>query len=169
VDAHLACSDLCEENGFTRQAELLRSFHRNGGKAYVIFERSAAYNDEIYSPQKAGEPSTIYLDEATARKVAAERNTEWYRNNNILDYCDNLNQVTNLSAAELFEKIAAIVGREHELPNGGFPTFARTEDPLIPGTVTDEQMQQIADLFTLKFYYVVETEFAPADRSSIES
>ena len=56
VDENLACSDLCEENGFTRQAELLRAISGNGGKAYVVIERGSEYNDEIYSPSTGGRP-----------------------------------------------------------------------------------------------------------------
>jgi hypothetical protein len=169
VDENLACSDLCEENGFTRQAELLRAISGNGGKAYVVIERGSEYNDEIYSPQLVGDPRTIFLDEAVAERVAARRNADWYRDNNILDYCYSLDQVTDLSAAELSSKIAAILGRDYQLPNSGESTWARADDPLITGPVTDEQMQRVADLFTLKFYYVVETEFASSDRRPIDT
>jgi hypothetical protein len=169
VDEHLACSDLCEENGFTRQAELLRSIAGQGRKAYLVVERGAEYNDEIISPRQFGDPKTVFIDRETADKAAAELNAAWYRHNNILDYCYRLAEVTDLSASELSVKIAAILGRDYELPNNGFPTRARSEGPLISGPSTDEQMHQIADLFTLKFYYVVETEFASSDRRSIDT
>jgi hypothetical protein len=164
VTEDLACSDLCEENGFHRPAELLRSISGRGRKVYVVVERGAEYNDEIYSPREKGEPRTIFLEREAAERAAADRDADWHRYNNILDFCYQLKQVTDLSAAELSARIGTILDREYRLPNEGYPTYASAEGPLIPDPPpTDEQMRAIAALFTLKFFYVEETEFAAAD------
>ena len=164
MDDDLVCSDFGEENGFARPAELLRALAGGTRKAYVVMERGAEYNDEIVAPRKQGEPQSIFLDRARAERVAADRNTRWYRENNILDHCYDLKEVCPDPADQLAAKIAAILGRDYSLPNGGQPTFEFDSSPLIDGPATDEQMLRIAELFTLKFFYIAETEFAPSGR-----
>ncbi len=164
MDDHLVCSDLCEEHGFQRQAELLRAIADGGRTAYVVMERGAEYNDEITSPNEEGEPVTVFLDRAEAERAAAERDAAWHRSNNILDFCYTLREVTDLPTDTLERRISEILGRPYHLPNEGQPTYSWSEQPLVPEPVTDEQMLQIADLFKLKFFYVVETQFARPDR-----
>jgi hypothetical protein len=156
----LVCSDFCEERGFPRQAELLRAVAGQRQPVYLVIERGAEYNDEIMSPHAAGEPKSAFLDRAEAERAAAERNARWYRQNNILDYCYQLKDVTPYPAGELERRISDILGRSYALPNDGNSTFAYSEEPLVPRPVTDEQMRRIAELFTLKFFYVVETHFS---------
>ena len=160
MDEDLVCSDFCEEQGYTRQAELLRALGGEGQTAYVVMERGAEYNDEIMSPDEAGEPGTAYLDREEAARAAAAKNAEWYRENNILDYCYSLRDVSEHSKEELERRIAEILGRPYQMPYEGEASFASMEEPLVDKPVTDEQMLRIADLFTLKFFYVAETRFA---------
>jgi hypothetical protein len=155
----LVCSDFCEERGFARPAELLRALGGGGRTLYVVMERGAEYNDEIMRPNHEGEPKWIFLDRAEAENAAAERNALWYRWNNILDYCYDLKDVTPYPAPELARRISEILGRTYDLANGGEPTYDYSDQPLVEGPVTDEQMRKIADLFTLKFFDVVETCF----------
>jgi hypothetical protein len=156
----LVCSDLCEEHGFLRQAEVLRSLAAGQGTAYVVMERGAEYNDEIMDPWLAGEPRTVFLDRGEAERVAAARNANWLCENHILDFCYRLQDVTEHSAEELSRRISNILGRPFLLENDGHPTFARADGPLITGPATDQQKLRIAELFTLKFFYVAETRFA---------
>ncbi len=156
----LVCSDFCEERGFARPAELLRALGGDRRTVYVVMERGAEYNDEIMSPNFAGDPRWIFLDRAEAERAAAERDARWHRENNILDYCYGLKDVTPYPAVELARRISDILGRAYDLSDGGEPTFAHAEGPLVEGPVTDEQMRKIAELFTLKFFYVVETTFS---------
>jgi hypothetical protein len=156
----LVCSDFCEERGFARPAELLRALGGGRRTVYVVMERGAEYNDEIMSPNLGGDPKWAFLDRAEAERAAAERNARWHRENNILDYCYELKHVTPYPAGELALRISDILGRPYELPDGGEPTFEYHDGPLVEGPVTGEQMRKIADLFTLKFFYVVETTFS---------
>jgi hypothetical protein len=156
----LVCSDFCEERGFPRQAEWLRAFGGERRTVYIVMERGAEYNDEIMDPHRGGDPGWAFLDRAEAENAAAERDARWHRENNILDYCYRLKDVTPYPADELARRISDILGRPYSLPNDGRPTFAHADGPLVPGPVTDEQMRKIADLFTLKFFYVVETHFS---------
>ncbi len=161
MDDNLVCSDLCEENGFTRQAEILRAISGERRTAYVVVERGYEYNDEIYEPHEAGQPSLIFLDPEAADRHATEREVEWHRHNNILDFCYRLEDVTDYKAPELEAKISVILGRPYHLTNDGHPTYARAEGPLIDGEATDDQMRRIAELFKFKWHYVIETSFAP--------
>ncbi len=153
----LICSDFCEERGFARSAELLRAVGR-GRTVYVVMERGAEYNDEIMRPDLSGAPKWAFLERAEAEKAAADRNARWHRENNILEYCYQLKDVTPHPAAELSRRISEILGRPFELPDED--DFDPTGEPLVDGPVTDEQMRKIAELFTLKFFYVVETTFS---------
>ena len=156
----MVCSDFCEERGFARPAELLRAFGGGRRTVYVVMERGAEYNDEIMSPNHGGDPKWAFLDRAEAERDAAERDAGWHREYNILDYCYRLKDVTPHPAGELALRISGILGRTYDLPGGGDPTYAGSDGPLVEGPVTDEQMRKIADLFTLKFFYVVETTFS---------
>ena len=155
----LVCSDFCEEQGFARSAELLRAV--GGGRTvYVVMERGAEYNDEIVEPFAGGDPRWAFLNRAQAEEAAADRDARWHRENNILDFCYRLADVTPHPAAELARRISEILGRPYALPNGGKATYAKADGPLVDGPVTDEQMRKIAELFTRKFFYVVETTFS---------
>ena len=123
-------------------------------------ERGAEYNDEIMSPHLGGDPKWAFLDRAEAERAAAERDAHWHRENNILDYCYQLKDVTPYPAIDLALRISGILGSPYDLPDGGKPTFGHADGPLVTGPVTDEQMRKIAELFTLKFFYVVETNFS---------
>lgn len=157
---HLVCSDFCEERGFARPAELLRALGGGGRTVYLVMERGAEYNDEIMSPNPGGDPRWIFLDRSEAENAAAERDARWHRENNILDYCYDLKEVTSHPPAELARRISQILGRPYDLPGEGEPTFTHSDERLVQGPVTDEQMRKIAELFTLKFFYVVETTFS---------
>jgi hypothetical protein len=161
----LVCSDLCEERGFARQADLLRALGGGLRTVYVVMERGAEYNDEIMDPHLGGDPKWAFLDRAEAERAAAERNARWHRENDILDYCYRLKDVTSYPADELAHQISDILGRPYTLSNDGHPTFARADGPLVPAPITDEQMRRIAELFTLKFFYVVETHFSEPERA----
>lgn len=156
----LVCSDFCEERGFARPAELLRAVGGGQRTVYVVMERGAEYNDEIMSPNLAGNPKWVFLDRAEAERAAAERDASWHRGNNILDYCYQLKDVSPYPVGELGRRISEILGRTYELPDDGDPTYGYTDGPLVTGPVTDEQMRKIAELFTLKFFYVLETTFS---------
>jgi hypothetical protein len=156
----LVCSDFCEERGFARPADLLRALGGGQQTVYVVMERGAEYNDNIMAPNAAGDPKWVFLDRAEAENAAAERGARWHREHNILDYCYELKDVTSYPAGELARRISEILGRPYDLPGEGEPTYAGSEGPLVEGPVTDEQMRRIAELFTLKFFYVVETHFS---------
>jgi hypothetical protein len=156
----LVCSDLCEEGGFPRQAELLRALAGERSTVYLVMERGAEYNDEIMNPQREGDPKSVFLDRHEAEQAALARNASWHRTNSILDYCYKLSDVTAHSEKELNRRISEILGRPYELPGEGHPTLGYFEESLVSGPVTDEQMKKISELFTLKFFYVVESHFS---------
>jgi hypothetical protein len=154
----LVCSDLCEERGFSRPAELLRAVGGGGRTLYVVMERGAEYNDEIMAPNRGGDPKWAFLDRVEAERAAADRNGRWHRENNILDFCYQLKDVTPYTDDELARRISEILGRPYAMPDVGAPIEG--DGALVDGPVTDEQMRRIAELFTLKFFYVVETHFS---------
>ena len=75
-------------------------------------------------------------------------------------FCYGLDQITCHGAEELSTKISAILGYDYVFPDGRGSDDFSYGTPTIPSDATDEQARAIADLFALKFAYVVETEFA---------
>ena len=161
MDEDLVCSDFCEENGFAASAELLRALAGGGGKAYVVMERGAEYDDCIMEPKREGQPRTIFLDRAEAERAASERDARWHRENNILWHCYNIEEITGLPRPELGARISAILGIDLD-PEASY----WGADSLLTASASDRQAREFAALFTLKFHYVLETEFGPSDTAA---
>jgi hypothetical protein len=155
MDDFLACSDLCEENRFTRQAAILRAMAGAGGKVYVVAERDVDYNDEnLYLRDHDGQPQSLFLDRAEAERAASLRNAERLRAIPLLEYGNRLSDFTTLTESELNRGVGAILGIEFDLWS-----CDKSEFPF-PSSATDEQMAEVADLFDLLyFYHVIEAEF----------
>lgn len=164
MDDHLVCSDFCEENGFPKAADWLRAASGCRRTAYVVMERGTEYDDCIDLPRAEGHPRTIFLDRGEAERAAALRNAAWHRENNVLKFCYDIKDVTDLSEAQLASAIGEILGRPIVLPPCGGRWYDETDEPIMKGRVTDEQMMRFAGLFTLKFFYVAETKFAEDSR-----
>jgi hypothetical protein len=156
MDDFRICSDLCEENGFGKQAQLMRAIAKGGCKAYAVVERGFEYNDEIFVVEEGGAPRAVYLDKKQAVQAASQRNAEMFRKSNPMAFCYDLDQITDLTPEELSARISKILGTDFEWPDAGFDI----EERIFPESATDEQMLAITKLFTLNFYYVVETKFA---------
>jgi hypothetical protein len=87
VDDFQVCSDLCEENGFPRQAGMLRSLAEGGGRAYLVVERGYGYNDEHdYIDPSPGEPRNIFFDREEAEREANALNAQWLREVSIASF-----------------------------------------------------------------------------------
>lgn len=160
MDEFLVASDLCEENGLPCAAGQLREVSASGGRVYIVVERGWEYDDSIYEPEDAGKARSIHLDRDSAERIAISWNIQTLREINVLGFCYALEHVTKFSADELSTKMAEILGREYRFLDGRWDDDYSADDPTIPEDADDSQARAIADLFTLKFAYVVETEVA---------
>jgi hypothetical protein len=154
MDDFLACSDLCEENGFARQAAMLRAMAGAGGKVYVVAERDVDYNDEnLFVRDDDGQPQTLFFDRAEADRAAASRNAERLRNLPLMEYGINLDDFTSLGEPELNRRAGAILGVDFDLWSHG-------ESDIPFATASDPQLAELSRLFDkLKFFHVLEAEF----------
>lgn len=163
MDEFLACSDLCEENGFDRPAGWFRTLSAHGGRAFVVVERGWEYNDEIDQPNTFGEPDRVFFDRATAEEVAAARNAAVFRRERVSRFCYGIEEISDLTVAELNEQIRAILDQQ-PMTWGDPEIDAAADQDMLDwpdlADATEEQVRRIANLFTLKFFYVVETTFA---------
>jgi hypothetical protein len=160
MDEFLACSDLCEENGHLEAAEVLRSVSKSGCKAFVVVERGWEYDDCIDEPNSVGSPSKVYFDRELAEAAARAENARTYREYGFRRFCYNLEDITTFPVDELNRRISEILGRPFESPEDDRRSAPFTDNELGNGSISDDQMIAIADLFKIKFFYVVETEFA---------
>src|SRR5262249_44167285 len=117
MDDFRACAELCEENGFPRQAALFRTL-AGGRKAYVVVERgtqSYSHDPNSLSLDERGEPRAIYLDREQADRVAGLWNARKFREHNVARFCydiQDLDAITELDAEELAGRVGEILGRE---------------------------------------------------------
>jgi hypothetical protein len=160
MDEFLACSDLCEENGDLEAAEVLRSVSKSGCKAFVVVERGWEYDDCIDEPNSVGSPSKVYFVRELAEADARAENARVYREYGFDRFCYNLEDITTFTVDELNRKISEILGWAFKLPERDLRSNPFDRHSLGYRRISDYQMMAIADLFKIKFFYVVETEFA---------
>ena len=154
-DDFLACSDLCEENHFPRQAAMLRALAGAGGKVYVVAQRDVDYNDEnMYVIGDDGHPRSIFFDRAEAKDAALRRNAAELRDLPLLEYGIDLSDFTSLTEPELNRGVSTALGVDFDLWSGD------ESSTRFPASATDEQMMAVARLFDkLQFFHVIEAEF----------
>jgi hypothetical protein len=157
MDEDLVVSDLCEEEGFPRQAALLRAVAGGPGKAYVVAERGFEYNDEYnYVSGGDGTPKTLFLDRAEAEQAACLLNGQRLREIDLGEFGLDTDDFTSLPQGELERRVGAVLGIEFQLFPGGM-----VEPTAFPASATDGQMAEVARLFDrLPFFHVIEVEFA---------
>ena len=157
MDEDLVVSDFCEEEGFPRQAALLRAVAGVAGKAYVVAERGFEYNDEHnYVSDGDGAPKTLFFDRAEAEQAARLMNGRSLREIDLGEFGLDTDNFTSLPQRELERRVGEVLGIEYQLFPGGI--VAPTP---FPASATEGQMAEVARLFDrLPFFHVIEVEFA---------
>lgn len=157
MDEDLVVSDLCEEEGFPRQAMLLRAVAGGAGKAYVVAERGFEYNDEHeYVGSGDGTPKSLFFDRAEAEQAAGLLNGLRLREIDLGGFGLDTDNFTSLPLRELERRVSVVLGIEFQLFPGGIVAPTR-----FPASATEGQMAEVARLFDrLPFFHVIEVEFA---------
>jgi hypothetical protein len=157
MDEDLVVSDLCEEEGFPRQATLLRAVAGGAGKAYVVAERGFEYNDEYnYVSDGDDTPRTLFFDRAEAEQAVCLLNGRRLREIDLAEWGRDTDDFTSLPESELERRVSAALGIEFQL----FPGRVVAPTPF-PASATDGEMAEVARLFDrLPFFHVIEVEFA---------
>ena len=152
-------SDLCEEHGLEQPAELMRGMAKGTAKAYMLVQYLSDYNDEVYFLTENSNPENLYLDKNVALQKAAELSALELKGVNPFAFGYAINEVTDLSSAELAEQVSAILETSFTVPAEDSAELWDF-DPIFPDSATLPQMLEIGKLFSLKFYEVVEIDFS---------
>ncbi len=150
---HERCAEVCEEYGFARQADVLRSVARGGLHAFAVCAR---LGDGDYLEEEGGVPVALFLDRAAAESEARRRELLAFRTLNLYEYTGINRDITFISdpTEDLEQKISEILGTDYKLPDPD--THAGS---FFPADTTDQQMWALSSLFDVDFFYVAELEF----------
>jgi hypothetical protein len=164
VDDFRACADLCERNGFPRQAQVFRWLAEGGCGAHVVVEYDVSTYSTILrlEDQERGEARAVFLDRGQAERSAALRNARKFREHNVARFCfgrQHLGVITDLSPEELARRVGAILGREVD-PDVLLDTAPEAS---FFASATDKQLAEIAGLFTMRFFEVLEAVLPARD------
>jgi hypothetical protein len=187
MDDYRVCSDLCEEQGFLWQAQLMRAFAASGGKAYVVVKRAWERYEDITVLKDGGSPQVVLLSRDEAEREAEDRTVRLFRDlkaplelfcspDEVVSRTErlenlgrwirgwntgrvfSLDEAVGMSEPELNRRVGQILGRPFE---GVFAQPNRREKLFPADEVSDEQLRHIVRLFkNARLFYVVETPFA---------
>ena len=153
LEDNLACADLCEERGFTRQADLLRSAAEGRLRLHVVVERAVA--DGEWLAERGGVLQAVYECVEDAERDALRRNVAAFRERNLYRYSygGGLEYMSDLPRDQLERRLDQII------PGYTIPPSEGHERPLFPSNCTDAQIRAVMGLFDLRLFYVVEAAF----------
>ncbi|MFK8113807.1 MAG: hypothetical protein AB8B91_16520 [Rubripirellula sp.] len=151
-------SDICEEAGFTDEAQFLQAISNQTCKVFVIVERGFEYNDEVFHLNDEAAPQKVFLDKTSALRAAEQQNAGQLRQYNPLAFCYGIEEISSLSQEQIQARVREILNDR---------TFQIDEEeswelePIFPSSTTDDQMREIYRLFDkLQFFEVVESDLS---------
>jgi hypothetical protein len=150
-----ACADFCDDQGFPRQAALVRSVGRGKMHAYAVCER-ALNEDGFLEESEGGIPRVLFVNREDAEHEARRREILAFRERNLYEYCyeNDLSYTTGRTDDDLKQEFAAILGDEYTLPDP-----EGHQGSIFPADATDDQIRALIQLFEIKFFYVVALDF----------
>ncbi len=152
MDDYNASAKLCEERGFQRQGDLLRSVARGTLQLFTVIERP--FNGD-YLEEEGGTPLALHLNREEAEGDALRRNVRALRERDLRVYTgDYLEIVTELDLAEFERRIGEILEVEYALPDS-----ETHQGPFFPESATDAQLRAILELLRIRFFDVTEVAF----------
>jgi hypothetical protein len=163
VDDFRSCAEVCERQGFNRQAELFREMADGKAYGFVVSESESGY-DRRDTDGQSGDPVAVYLNREQAHAEADRLNLQAFRESNILRECysgddthiDIEAMTDNLDIDEVSARISAILGAEFRMPDVVDPPL-----PIFPPSATDDQIRAIMELFSVRFFFVSPARLAP--------
>lgn len=166
MDDYLVCSDFCEENGFPRQAEMLRALSGASGKLYVVAERGMESDDDGFDRLVDGDgsPRRVYINREEAERTAAVLTGHRLSKEPLRSRGDRPDHFTSLALEELDRGVSLALGIDFRL----FPENQRDPTPF-PESMTDEQFAEIARHFDrLEIFHVIEVEISVATEAPVD-
>lgn len=129
--------------------------------SYVICKLDFEYNDEIeYREGTGGIPERVFSDQEEAEKELSKLNAKYFDGLDIGTYCYGLSEILNYNKLQPFGRddeepvleaaIAEIIGRPFKFSENRTRDWGSGQE--LPRGLSVEQLEAIADLFTLKFY-----------------
>ncbi len=148
-------ADLLAESGLAQTAELFRELATDDAKAYLVVEYAFEYDDCFYPMNNHGEQKTLFLDQDEAILVAEQLNGRRFREVNPLGIGENWSDISDHSYEELTKQLSRIFGNNFDMPE---ERSRSPYDVVFPDYATDSQMAEVAKLFNMKFFQVVEVD-----------
>jgi hypothetical protein len=169
IDELIEAARLCEEQGFRGPASALRVAAEPNLKAFVVVERVPI---QYYWREGAtkrylsddGVPRALFHQREAASQFALVENARALRHRNLLNYMPNYGSFSGfcstMTVPEFEARVSEILGKSFHLKLD-YDDFDEVFDlpPMFPSDATDDQMKQIAALFTSAFFLVQEIEF----------
>jgi hypothetical protein len=153
---YLACAAICDDHGFTRQAELLRAAGAGWLRVFAVLDCVRDEDRRYCVSPVDGEIRSVHLDRESAERDARRRELEAFRERDFLtSFRDDLGFLTDLGPDELSRRIGEILGMPFTLPEIGSEPA-----PLFPALASDSQIAMAMELFTIRFFHIIELEFA---------
>jgi len=141
-------SDLCQEYGFARNAEILREIAAGQERVFMVVKKGYEYGDDFYYfEEHLDEPQTIFRSQQEALLVQEMLTAQRLRTLNP----NALYNPSRMSDSELERKARKILGRSWTMPD-----FRGLETAVFPEQATDDQLVQIAKLFEIELFQVIE-------------
>lgn len=122
-------------------------------KRFVVMKTGYEYNDEYYTQHDEGQgkPHKVYKNKKKAIADAKVLNAKEFDGLDVSSYGYDLEDVSNLAEEDFMEEWKQITGHEcpFDFEGGGGE---------IPLGLPQDQLEKIAELFSLKFYYIEEVD-----------
>jgi hypothetical protein len=122
-------------------------------KGYVILEVGYEYNDEVYSTGNYGEqfeaPNEVYTDKDKAKAEMSVRANKQLRGLSLAHYGYGLDEITNDE-----QELITFFKDEFNIEVDDEDFY----DMDVPSSATDEQLEKLQGLLTLKFFRLKEVE-----------
>ncbi len=116
---------------------------------YIVVKRNQEYNDEYYYFSDGGRPNNAFLDKGKAEELCFELNKKELQGLNLMEWQEDEFEIDE-SFINFFPSFEKFLGKQsYDL---GY------KDLILPGELTNEQVEYLMGLTGLKFYEVFETE-----------
>ncbi len=150
-------SDLCDEAGLDKPAEMLREMSSGTATVFIVVHHETEYDDEVFYTVEHGTPKQIYYSKDEALAEAAKLNAKELKSSNPFMFGFGYEEVLKVKPKKFEAKVSEIMGIEFSLPDPNDESAWDFDRQFFRGS-TQAQMLEIAKLFKTQHFQVVETQ-----------
>jgi hypothetical protein len=125
-------------------------------RCYIVMSRAMNYDDNHYYVTEGGDPEQVFNSFGAAQKVCKRLNAERLKEVNLLEFYDFVHDMFSEENVDAFKmRYKEIFGEETRIFDDGPWSDKKGR---LPENATIEQIEKLADLINLEFYYVAPVE-----------